>query len=495
MRVVFRADASLEIGTGHVVRCLTLADALRERGCECIFVSRELPGALLDAVRQRGHACVALPRSEAVDWRADALATRGAIGPRADWLVVDHYALDAAWQRELRGSCTRLMVIDDLADREHDCELLLDQNLVAAFEQRYDGKVPAGCGLMLGPAYALLQPAYAELHSKVAVRRGPIERALVYFGGADPENLTEQTIEAFLAVDAGVEVDVVINAADPRAEAIRHRTAGHPRITLHASLPSLAPLMARADVAVGAGGATTWERCWLRLPSVVVALGDNQKPIAAELAKRGLIEWLGHGDEVGVAELTAAIRALLAEGANEQRSRRVRELVDGRGAERVSAIMLLDSQTALRARAARSSDEELILAWANDALVRRHAFKPDPIPAAEHRVWFGNRLNEADACRLYVIETAEALPIGQVRFQRDGDYWEIHYSLDARARGRGLARPLLATALEALRSTAPEAVVFGRVKAANAASARVFEGLGFSAHAESHGIILYRRPI
>jgi RimJ/RimL family protein N-acetyltransferase len=157
--------------------------------------------------------------------------------------------------------------------------------------------------------------------------------------------------------------------------------------------------------------------------------------------------------------------------------------------------MLLDAQTPLRARVADWGDENLILAWANDPLVRRNAFTTDTIDAAEHHAWFGRRMKDTERCRLYVIETATGLPIGQVRFQKEGDSWEVHYSLDATVRGRGLAKPMLTTAIQALRSIAPEAVLFGRVKSSNAASSHVFQALGFSAHAESHGIILYRRPV
>ncbi len=157
MRVVFRADASLNIGSGHVMRCLTLANALRESGASCFFVCREHPGNLLELIREQGFEAIGLPLPKTFEslhgkhsssrltyagwlgdsWQRDAEQTLAALnGELADWLVVDHYALDSAWEESLRPACRRLLVIDDLADRDHRCDLLLDQNLVAKMAER-----------------------------------------------------------------------------------------------------------------------------------------------------------------------------------------------------------------------------------------------------------------------------------------------------------------------------------------------------------------------
>jgi len=194
MRLVFRTDASLTIGSGHVMRCLTLAEALRTRGAQCFFVCREHPGNLLELIRKRGFEACALhlntscaaaatvdaerPTAHAAwlgaHWRTDAAQTLAACGGSdVDWLIVDHYALDARWEAELRPACRKLMVIDDLADRNHDCDLLLDQNLVAESDARYQQRVPPGCTLLLGPRYALLQPLYRELRPQARLRPGP----------------------------------------------------------------------------------------------------------------------------------------------------------------------------------------------------------------------------------------------------------------------------------------------------------------------------------
>lgn len=518
MKIAFRADASLTIGTGHVMRCLTLAMALKQKGAEAVFVCREHPGHLCEEIAARGFMTVRLPamserqaetgtveRNEpdhahwlGVSWKQDAEETRQAINKSfgaADWLIVDHYALDARWESALRPCAKRVMVIDDLADRSHDCDLLLDQNLFSNAEARYAGKAPAHRGLMLGPHYALLQTEYAELHPRIPPREGPIRRVLVYFGGADAGNLTGMTIGAFLALGrTNIELDVVVNTNGTHAESIRKQTAGHANIHLHSGLRTLAPLIVRADLAIGAGGATTWERCCLGLPSLVITLAENQRAIAAELARRGMIRWLGHVDEVNEPTLAHVLGELLNEGLRDAWPRNCRRLVDGQGTSRVCSVLTLSPDTPLRARPARLDDEALILRWANDSLVRQNAFSTGIIGTATHRAWFRKRLRDLDHCRLYVMETHDGFPVGQVRFERSCDEWEIDYSLDARCRSVGLAKPMLQTAMLKLRTTESNAIVLGRVKEGNRASQRVFEDLGFESRsaAQPRGGIVYR---
>lgn len=356
MHIAIRTDASLSIGQGHVMRCVTLASALRERGAKVFFICREHNGHLCDLIEQRGFSVNRLPLPEAgaqaegisvhlarrgTSWQEDAEQTRAAIeasGTRTDWLVVDHYGLDSHWEAALRTSVSRIMVIDDMADRGHDCDLLLDQNLVAQMNTRYAGKVPAACGMLLGPEYALLQPIYAELHDRMPPREGPVRRIFIYFGGADSDNLTGLTLSAFLQLNRpDIVVDVVTTHGEPHVEAIRRQVAGHGNIHLHNGLLTLAPLMAEADLAIGAGGATSWERLCLGLPALVVTLAKNQHPIADELSQRGLIRWLGQQGAVDEWAITQVLDKLLQHGLDGDWSRRCLAAVDGKGASRVSA--------------------------------------------------------------------------------------------------------------------------------------------------------------
>ena len=350
MLVVFRVDASGVIGTGHVMRCLTLADSLRSRGGQCVFVTREHDGHLGGLIRGRGFEAIVLPLEPAIapttggyghwlggGWEADADATLAAFaGRRPDWVIVDHYAIDERWERRVKPHCHRLAVIDDLADRDHDCDLLLDQNAVAGAEERYAGRVPGSCHLMLGPRYALLQPKYAELHANARTRGTEIRRVLVYFGGVDAKDITGLAVDALLALDRpDIAVDVVVEPTHPRARSLAERVAGHANFTVHGRLPTLAPLMLAADLAIGAGGATTWERCCLGLPTLVITIADNQTAAAAELHRQGLIRWLGRHSDANSEALREELKRLLGEGIADTWSKKCSELVDGRGASRV----------------------------------------------------------------------------------------------------------------------------------------------------------------
>lgn len=361
MRVIFRADASTQIGTGHVMRCLTLADALRERGARCGFVCREHPGHLLDLIRARGHEAHALPLSDAppasrggvshdhadwlgADWGSDAQQTRAAMhGAPVDWLVVDHYALDARWEKQLGAHCNKLLVIDDLADRPHDCDLLLDQNwLGPGPDRRYVGLVPERCRMLLGPRHALLNSEYELLRVSMPERDGRIRRVLVFMGGADPGNQTSKVLEALMHPTLeSLAVDVVVGVNHPDPDRVRNAVAERAATTLHQGIPSLAGLMAHADLMIGAGGSTTWERMCLGLPAIVIGIARNQLEICRALMAAGYIRFLGEMDTVTSADIITAIQAALKDRAGmQQQSLQCRHLVTGSGARDLATILV-----------------------------------------------------------------------------------------------------------------------------------------------------------
>lgn len=505
--MAFRTDGGSHIGSGHVMRCLTLAQSLKTQGAEVLFICREQPGHLCDLITERGFAVerlAALPGGAAADWADDARETRAALeagtGRKADWLIADHYLLDRRWEGALRVSADRLMVIDDLCNRPHDCDLLLDQNLVAEMHERDADKLPASCRQLIGPTYALLHPDYARLHAHVAPRRGAIHRMLFFFGGADSANLTERALDAFLALGRpDIEVNIVIGASSRHGDAVRQKAEAHANIHVHAGLPSLASLMSEADLAIGAGGTTHWERLCLGLPCLVVTVADNQRLISEELHRLGVIQLLGHHDEVDQLMITGALDRLIRQGLPQEWSLRCMAMVDGRGVSRVvTALTLLTPETAMQTRLATLEDEKLLLEWANDPTTRSNAFSSAPIPADGHARWLRQKLGGLASVRLYIVETADGVALGQVRFEWGDRGWEIDYSIAPEFRGYGLGRRLLDTALMRLRAEAPGAPVFGQVKGDNVPSRKVFESLGFQASESpdvGDGVACYRRTV
>lgn len=498
------------------MRCLNLASALRKRDGDSLFLCRDHEGNLVPLIRERGFDVRVLGQgvcgnSSAVEdtpsaadphssrlgtsWLTDAEETIHAVAEwgRPDWMIVDHYGIDFQWERMLRPYSRGLIVIDDLADREHDCDLLVDQNLVADTRSRYSGKLPEHCCLLLGPRYAMLEPLYAELHGQAAPRHGKIHRVLVYFGGADIEDLTGKTISAFLTLERNdVEMDVVVNPRSSYVESIRRRIAGVENVRLHMFLPSLSSLMRTADVSIGAGGITTWERCCLGVPSYVITLADNQIAGARELDRLGVICWLGNARDLSVQDLTEAISGMLGKSSHIDLSKRGLDLVDGLGCIRIADYLTLDRDSRLRVRPVCPDDEELILRWANDPVVRHNSFSPELIDAAAHHQWFSRRLANRASCCVFVIETDAGLPVGQVRFELSSGVWEVHYALDACVRGRGMGGVFLKAALSEFLIRVPSCTeIVGRVKSENLASRKVFKRLGFVEETDgSH--LLYR---
>jgi UDP-2,4-diacetamido-2,4,6-trideoxy-beta-L-altropyranose hydrolase len=494
MKFAIRADASREIGHGHVTRCLTLAAALRAAGGRVLFVCRKLSGDLLDRIEREGFPVRQLPAT-ATTAAADARETRVALdahGP-VDWLIVDHYGLGATWERSMRTHAQRVMVIDDLADRRHDCDLLLDQNVVANAARRYHGLVPDQCALLLGPEYALLQAVYRRLREQTPLRQAPVRRMLISWGGADNFGLTGRSLAAVLrAAGNGVAVDVVVTRGHRDADEVRQVAQRHANVSVHADLPTLAPLMAAADVSIGAGGTTSWERLCLGVPSIVASIAENQRAIAQELSRRDLIMYLGHYDQVTDDQLVQAVREVLTRELTAW-SAACRAVVDGCGTERVATVLSLATPR-LRARPADPRDEALLLDWVNDPATRSSAMNTHRITAEEHHAWLTGRLRDPD-CRMFILETLDGEPIGQVRFDRAPDGWKIDYSVAPAWRGQGFGRAVLRAAMHSLQAEDPHAAFIGIVKEANQASRRVFESLGFMAQS-ADGIVEYRsRPV
>ncbi|MNX53252.1 UDP-2,4-diacetamido-2,4,6-trideoxy-beta-L-altropyranose hydrolase [compost metagenome] len=353
-----RADASQVIGSGHVARCLVIARLLRARGAEVTFLMRELVGHMADIVEAQGFAVHRLPAPAAplvldeadlahaawlgVPWEEDA-AQVGAfvqgLPERPDWLVTDHYALDARWEETLRPHVGRLMVVDDLADRPHACDVLLDQNLHPGFEHRYAGLVPEGCRVLLGPRYALLRPEFAWSMREAPPRSGALSRLLVFYGGSDPSNETLKALRALRPIARpDWSVDVVVGAANPHHAAIAAFCADWPQARLHRQVDRMAELMAAADLALGAGGVTTWERAALGLPCVASAIAQNQFSILAGAAEAGMLVNLGPSEGVSAEAIAEAVARLAADPAALQAmAARGRAQVDPWGAYRVLA--------------------------------------------------------------------------------------------------------------------------------------------------------------
>lgn len=309
MKVLFRTDASVQIGSGHVMRCLTLATALAPYA-DCEFICRAESGHLADVIRQQGFNVQLLAADTALQQQQDARATIETINHHYELLIIDHYQLAAEYEAQLRPHSKHIMVIDDLANRQHDCDILLDQNLFPDTAQRYQHYVPTHCQQLLGPKYALLRDEFYQAATAITEKN----HLLVFFGGADADNLTGQTLLALQQFKfSALTVDIVIGASNPAKEQIAQLCQQLPGTRLHIQCHYMAELMQQARLMIGAGGSTHWERCYSGLPALIVTVADNQRATTRYLAKLGACVWLGDTADITPALLAKQISVYLAQ--------------------------------------------------------------------------------------------------------------------------------------------------------------------------------------
>ena len=345
MNIFFRVDSSTHIGLGHVMRCLVLAEQLLLRGHSIHFICRDLPGNYIPALKDLGYVVLILPNESSSSYEKretyvdiDLQQTMSLVkNQKIDWLIVDHYKLDWLWESHFRTSTKKIMVIDDLANRKHDCDLLLDQNYYTTLFGRYDTLLPSFCKLLIGPSYALLRNEFSEQRKSLAVRNGEINRLLVSLGGSDFSNTTLKILEGIQDSNFNtLPTDVVLTENSPYKDDIKEWCYARKNYQFYCPSKNMAALIKNADLSIGAGGTTTWERCCLGLPTLVVRVASNQD----ELIKQGLLanifDFLGDVLTIKKENITHKLNTLASESQKlRDMSQNGMNLVDGLGATRV----------------------------------------------------------------------------------------------------------------------------------------------------------------
>jgi UDP-2,4-diacetamido-2,4,6-trideoxy-beta-L-altropyranose hydrolase len=301
MKIVFRVDSSTKMGVGHLMRCLTLADELNSQNHQITFICRNLTGNLIVLIRQKKYKIITIPivqnfttNNIYLEWLGatqeyDAEQTIRVLPKNVDLLIVDSYALDVVWHQRLRKFTKKIMVIDDLADRGFDCDTLLNQNL-GAQKKDYKGKVPNDCELLLGCDYALLRPEFPNLRNTVLGKRKntkEVKNILISLGGSDEQNRTYGILKE---IPNNLNIVVVLGGSSPYSEMIKKYTKDKESIKVIIGADNMAELMLNADLAIGAGGSTSWERCCLGLPTLLYITANNQKSISENLEQIGAVK-------------------------------------------------------------------------------------------------------------------------------------------------------------------------------------------------------------
>jgi UDP-2,4-diacetamido-2,4,6-trideoxy-beta-L-altropyranose hydrolase len=413
-----------------------------------------------------------------LSWREDMTATQRAIANWGDveWLVVDHYDLDANWERPMRGLVRRSMVIDDLANRPHDCDLVLDHNCGAEEGHRYDGLVNDVCQRLLGPEYALLAPAFTSRAPR-RDRNGVVARIVVSFGGADPRDETTKAIRALLAIDRpDLEVAVAVGASNVHWEKIAALCSTRPNIRCARAPGNMAEVFDAADLAIGGGGVSLLERCARSLPAITESLAANQEPGCRALARRGGALYLGDAGRTTVGQIALAVQTML--GSPElvhHMSEQSGAVVDGCGVNRVIRAMLA---TPIVVRVAEAADCDTVWEWRNHSLTRKFAKDPSEIALDAHREWFAAVLGDIDR-RLLVGEDDRG-KIGIVRYDVTGDTATISVFVDPHRHGQGIGSRLIGAADAWILARHPAIrKVIAEIHSENKASVRAFARAGY----------------
>lgn len=501
--VIIRCDASIDIGSGHVMRCRAIARELKPTDRRIIFLCRKQSGDLISLLKNEFEV-LELPdlnkkseeeiplKEKYFNWlgcsqEQDAIDCINALNQaditKIDRLIVDHYALDSTWEKKIiqsqfyHNEC-QLIAIDDLANRSHQANIIVDQNFFGMrTEDRYKGLVPTDCKMLLGPFYSLLGEEYRKLHP-IVPSRSEIKRVLVFFGGVDLENCTEIALTALNQAEfKHLAVDVVLGAHAPNYNRVKELVKHRKLTNLYQSINSLAGLISRADIAIGAGGTTTWERSCLKLPSLVVSVAENQLEISRALNNAGKIDLLGSINEVSPKLIQSKLQHWLGKSRNELE---VDPLTDGLGSSRLRFAMFgCDGNFSLRP--IEIHDEALLLQWSNDPSVRANSISTKTISVEAHREWFYSGLSDTNRQHFIAIDKY-GCPFGQIRFDMSPTKDEvlISFSLDRIARGKRLAVPMLREGIELMHCIwGKKFDIIADVLTSNIASQSCFKQLDF----------------
>jgi UDP-2,4-diacetamido-2,4,6-trideoxy-beta-L-altropyranose hydrolase len=470
---VIRADASVLIGGGHVRRCFVLAEALAATGWDITFAVRPATVEVVPLLLRSAFRLVQLADDSAGELQQQ-------LPEGCDLLIVDCYTLDEAFERGCRNWAKRILVIDDLANRSHECDVLVDQTPNRTAEA-YTGFVPNQCRVLAGSEYALLDPRFRRHRVDRQVMREEVGCVLVNFGNTDPLGATKLALQALLVADMRFDVDVVVGSGTPDLAGVRRMAQQlRPPARLHIDVDDMAALTERADLAVGAGGVGALERCCLGIPSLIIVVADNQKANADALTRAGAALNMGPLMSLAAAQLAHALRELSPDRRlRRSMSEAALKITDGLGPARVRLFCLPPLRAkdggVVELRSVRLTDADIMLAWQSVPGIRAFTFNPQAPDRKTHLQWLQQKLDDLSC--IFNLVLHEGKPAGILRFDRDAQGWyavTILIAQDHQNLGIGLA------ALQLAKRLLPHAELRAEINVKNVASVRIFERAGFS---------------
>ena len=486
MIIIIRADASTQMGTGHVMRCIALAQAWQEQGGAVVMVSAEIPTLLRDRLGVENI------ESRLIEADNDAQATiqiAQEIG--AEWVVVDGYQFDSYYQRMIKSADLQLLFIDDYGHCDAYCaDFVLNQNSYA--DSLLYAKREPYTQLLLGSRYVLLRREFWQWRGWQRPQPQTPYHVLVTLGGSDPDNVTGKVIDALHSWTAfPLQLTVLVGGGNPHYEDLEARVKRSPhRVELRRNVTDMPRLMSEANIAISAGGSTCWELAFMGLPNLIIVLAENQVAVGKNLDEVGVASNLGWWHELSAETICQQIQTILGDVSRwRAMSTQGQLLVNGYGGQQVVTAI------SLGVRPATMGDAKLLFEWANDPFTRQMSFHSEPIVWDKHIDWLQQQLNQPDV-KIVIVEKhidQSYQPIGQVRIDGKGI---LSISLNPSFRGRHLAQSVLETVLDKFAKFVSLPSITAYIKKENIASQKIFSRAGFSFYGHStingHSCFEYR---
>ena len=491
MVVYFRTDLSLKIGTGHALRCLALSEALKQKGIETKFIFKDYLDGTRPHIEKIFHKPFFL-KSEAKEKRGmingeyrwnkttliqDAVETKNFLRNKdVDWLIIDHYSINKEWEKIVKKEVKNILVIDDLADRDHLCDVLLDSNINPSAHLIYKKRVNKSADLLLGSKYALLNSNFSIVRSCLRKRSFKKPNILIFFGGIDINDHTIHAVEALSMLQKNItSVDVVVGGAYANKKALKSLCKKH-GFKLHIQTKKMHELMANADMSIGSGGSATWERCCVGLPSLVIAAAENQKDIIYHASRKGLIYAPSSKESISIFLKKHLASFITNEPLLQFMSNNCLEAVDGKGSDRVANLLIGKS---LKVRKVDSKDTKNIFNWRNDPLIRNMSRNKKVIKLSDHTAWINKIISSKQDAFLIIEKNKE--PLGVVRYEMNElNTAEISIYLIPKKIGTGLGKSVLLKADDWLKSNFPAIKrINANVLSNNSKSFHLFESANY----------------
>ncbi|GDY27928.1 UDP-2,4-diacetamido-2,4,6-trideoxy-beta-L-altropy ranose hydrolase [Agarivorans sp. Toyoura001] len=495
MKVAFRVDSSTVIGSGHVYRCLSLAIQLIKQDYQVTFICTNHVGNVNRIIQEAGFKllCLGEPAVELVPedtstwlgttYSEDAANTITALNSLGvlDYLIVDHYGIDSRWESLLTPYSAQIVVIDDLANRAHKCDILLDQTY-GRLPSDYSSYVTPGTKLLLGTEYALLREEFliaipTARHKRLLNKS--IKHVLISLGGTDRTNVSKTLIDLLnqSPLENTTQLTIIAGPNNPHYPALIDASVQSRFVNCRVlrSISNMAEVLTESDLAIGASGASAWERCSLGLPSINIELASNQKDICRILSKKGAALSLGTPDKLNALALTTAIKNIQMN--YQTMVENAVSIVDGKGTLRASTALinkpLNDGNIAYLKLAGRNDCHQFYL-WQLEPATRANSLNPAVPTWTEHQQWFSKQISNQNNKLYLVVSNGE--PLGMLRLDLIAP---LSYEISIVTAQEKVRTGVASAALKLARALLPKAKLYATILAKNHASIGLFINQGF----------------